>query len=505
MKMTLISWIGQHDLDAVTGVTPGPVFAAIEDATAKDAPFNRVHLLYNYPSDKVGPYLQWLLPKLPQGTELSSRQIRLSSPTAYAEIYPAVSAELEALEEKYPDFQRVVHLSPGTPAMAAIWILLVKTSFPAVCIQSWTDPQGRQIVQEVELPFEIDARFSLDATSRSDERLSRLHETEALADRAFSDIVSQGSLHDALNKARKMALRDVPVLLLGETGTGKELFARAIHEGSLRHQGPFVAVNCGALPRDLAESLLFGHRKGAFTGATRDHEGFFAQADGGTLFLDEVGELPPELQVKLLRVLQERSFIPVGASEPRSSDFRIVAATHRNLQAQVSQGGFREDLFYRLAIGVIKLPALRDRPDDLPALVEALMDSINRELADQPGYRRKKIDDGVINVIIGHDWPGNIRELRATLLRAAAWSEGDTLTVEEVRDAMLTVPGSGSGQFPDELSQPVDLNGLYDDIARHYISLALARTNGNKTQAARLLGLRSQQVLTNKMKKLGIG
>ncbi|BAZ93743.1 response regulator [Thiohalobacter thiocyanaticus] len=291
---------------------------------------------------------------------------------------------------------------------------------------------------------------------------------------------------------------------MGETGTGKELFARAIHDASFRREGPFVAVNCGALPHDLTESLLFGHKKGSFTGAMQDHDGFFAQADGGTLFLDEVGELPIKVQVKLLRALQEHTFIPVGASEPRHSDFRIVAATHRELAEQVGEGSFREDLFYRLAVGVIKLPALRDRPEDFPALIETLMESINSELSDQPGYRRKKIDDDVINVIMAHDWPGNIRELRATLLRAAVWNDSATLTCHEVEDALLVLPSQSNRATLGGISQPIDLEKLMADVARHYIPLALARADGNKTRAAKLLGLRSQPVLTNKMKKYGI-
>ena len=505
MERLLISWIGKNDLNAVAGEQEGPILAAILAAHHLGTPYTSVHLLYNYPDHEVSLFIDWLSSKLPIKCALSFKAVKLTSPTSYPEIYVAAEELLNQLSQQHPTAQRTVHLSPGTPAMTAVWILLVKTKFPSVCIESWFEKNSKkQHVNEVSLPFDIDAQFTREAIKRSDERLTLVIQGDVKLDKAFDRIVTHGGLNEVLNKSKKMAVRSVPVLLLGETGTGKELFAQAIHDGSSRSDGPFVPVNCGALPRELAESLLFGHLKGAFTGATKDHTGYFMRADGGTLFLDEIGELSLDLQVKLLRALQEKSFLPVGANKEIKSDFRIISATHRDLIQQVSEGGFREDLFYRLAIGVIKLPALRHRTGDLPGLVDALMDQINDELADQPGYQRKKIDQKVINIISRHKWPGNIRELSATLLRAAAWSDSDTLSSEEIEDAILTVPSANDTIMVDDIHQPIDLNDLMDRVARHYIPLALTRTGGNKSRAAELLGLNSQQVLSNRMEKLGI-
>ncbi len=505
MERILITWIGSHDLAAVEGVSPGPIYAAIQEASSAGRPFKAFHFLYNYAEEEVRPYREWLSEKLPPDAQVSYSPISLSSPSAYQEIYPAAERILVSVDQNFPNFQRTVHLSPGTPAMTAVWILLVKTRFPSVCIESWYERgTGRQHVNSVELPFEIDARFTNEAIDRSDDRLVRLNQEEGEIHDAFKGIVTEGGLGDALRKAKKMAIRDVPVLLLGETGTGKEVFAEAIHRGSRRSNGTFVAVNCGALPRELAESLLFGHKKGAFTGAHRDHPGFFAQADGGTLFLDEIGELGQDLQVKLLRALQEKTYTPVGGAESQNSDFRIIAATHRDLMQRVAEGSFREDLFYRLAVGVIKLPALRSRPEDLNGLVDFLIEQINDELADQSGYQRKNIGDSVRKLIVSHSWPGNIRELRSTLLRAAVWSEDNVIEAEAFEEAILTLPTSNSGFLANEITQPIDINELSSEVERHFIPLALKQTGGNKTKAAKLLGLKSQQVLTNKMEKLGI-
>ena len=192
-----------------------------------------------------------------------------------------------------------------------------------------------------------------------------------------------------VERAQRVALRNVPVLLEGESGTGKELFARAIHRDSPRRDQPFIPVNCGAIPQALVESELFGHEKGTFTGANAQRKGHFESANGGTIFLDEIGELPKDMQVRLLRVLQEGEVVRLGASKPINVDVRIVAATNRTLIEEVGEGRFREDLFYRIAVAYLKLPPLRDRPGDLGLLIDHLIDQINRESEEQPGYRRK--------------------------------------------------------------------------------------------------------------------
>lgn len=210
-------------------------------------------------------------------------------------------------------------------------------------------------------------------------------------------------------KARRLAVHDVPVLIQGESGTGKELLAKAIHAASSRKTKPFIAVNCGAIPTELLETEFFGHEKGAFTGAMVSRIGHFEAADSGTLFLDEIGELPLPAQVKLLRVLQEQKLQKLGSSKSISVNTRIIAATNRNLIEDLAAGKFREDLFHRLAIGVIQLPPLRERQGDLNPLIDVALNRLNRESRSLVGWKEKKLSAGARNLLVQHPWPGNIR------------------------------------------------------------------------------------------------
>jgi transcriptional regulator with PAS, ATPase and Fis domain len=305
-----------------------------------------------------------------------------------------------------------------------------------------------------------------------------------------------------ITRARRVAAHAVPVLIEGESGTGKELLARAIHRASPRRDRELIAVNCGAIAPELVESELFGHEKGAFTGATSPRGGYFEAAHGGTLFLDEVGELPAPVQVKLLRSLQEGAIVRVGATHPRKVDVRVVAATNRTLTDEIAAGRFREDLFYRLAVAVLKVPALRDRPGDLGLLIDSLWDTISRDDGGLPRAQPKKLSAGARNALLGHSWPGNVRELVNTLRRAAIWSEGPTITADEAREALLPAP---SGRRSDVLDRPLgsdlDLPALLGDVARHYLARAVQEAHGNKTRAAELVGLPSYQTLTNWLDK----
>lgn len=497
MRKILISWMGKHDLTASQSGQLGPVLAAINDSCLRGCPFIRVHLLCNYPEQQTKSYIEWLYSKLNDSITVTYQRVSLSSPTAYAEIYPAAFDELKRLSQECPDYQRCVHLSPGTPAMTAVWVLLVKTHFPAVLLESWLDKEEVQHVRQTELPFEIAAEFSRNALHKANTRLLNIESSSP----SLSGITGQSeSMLAVMGRAERMAIRDVPVLILGETGTGKEVFARAIHESSTRQAAPFVAVNCGALPEELAESLLFGHKKGAFTGAYQDHQGYFSQADGGTLFLDEIGELSPLLQTKLLRVLQEKEYTRLGGNQVEKSDFRLIAATHRDLTGMINQGAFREDLFYRIAIGILKLPPIRERAGDIKLLSEALMSEINAELADQPGYQRKKLSSDALRFIASQSWPGNIRELRASILRASLWSDSKLITAGEIESSIIC-RAAQSDILPASLGADVDLGNVMGRLAGHYITLALKETRGNKLAAARKLGLKSSQVLDNWIKK----
>jgi len=306
-------------------------------------------------------------------------------------------------------------------------------------------------------------------------------------------------------QARRIAIRSIPVLIEGESGTGKELMARAIHNASPRVEKPFIPVNCGAIPPELVESEFFGHKKGSFTGAVSHRRGHFERADGGTLFLDEIGELPKAVQVKLLRVLQEGEVTPVGSSDSKKIDVRIVAATNRTLINEVSNGAFREDLFYRLAVAVIKLPPLRERAGDISLLIDTLLQQIN-DFALETGFRHKKISAAAKNLMLQHTWPGNIRELLNTLQRATILSDDEVISLEAIKDAILISPKAlpSDDILNRSVEQGLDLETLMAKVATHYIERALDHTHNNKTQAAKLLGFGNYQTFTNWMNRYRI-
>jgi transcriptional regulator with PAS, ATPase and Fis domain len=406
---------------------------------------------------------------------------------------------------RYGDATRLTyHLSPGTPAMQAVWIIVAKTRYAATLIQSSRESG----LQTASIPFDISAEFLPEMHRRPDERVERL--TAGLPEDApeFASILHKcTAMKECIARARTAAGRDVPVLLEGESGTGKELFARAIHEASPRREGQFIAVNCGAISQDLIESELFGHEKGAFTGASSKRAGHFETAKGGTIFLDEVGELPPRQQVKLLRVLQEKQITRVGSSSSIDVDVRIIAATHRNLPKAVTDGDFREDLFYRLAVAIIALPPLRQRPGDLNLLIDHLLADINDKCSDQPSWQDKKLSASARNILLNHDWPGNVRELLNTLTRAVIWSSGGKISGPEMEESLLRMPGrstSSDGILGRSIEENFELQEVMGEVARHYLERALRESGGNKTKAAEMLGLGSYQTLTNWAEKYGL-
>jgi transcriptional regulator with PAS, ATPase and Fis domain len=309
--------------------------------------------------------------------------------------------------------------------------------------------------------------------------------------------------------AQKAAPRSVPILIEGESGTGKELLARAIHQASPRSGRAFQVVNCGAVPSELVESELFGHLKGSFTGATKDHVGHFEAADGGTLFLDEIGELPLPAQVKLLRALQEGEVRRVGDSKLMRVDVRVVAATNRELGEEVKAGRFREDLFYRLAVLILKVPPVRERDGDLGPLIDGLLQRINEqsERAKEPGFKRKKLSVNARKLLMQEIWPGNIRELENTLRRAIVWSDGGVVSSDDIKEALLPAPhmkATVDAILNRPLDQGIDLQSLIGTVAQHYLRRAIEAAHGNKSKAAELVGLPSYQTLTNWMRKYGV-
>jgi DNA-binding NtrC family response regulator len=295
----------------------------------------------------------------------------------------------------------------------------------------------------------------------------------------------------------RAALSGSSVLLTGESGTGKELVARAIHEHSHRRERPFVAINCGALTDTLLETELFGHVKGAFTGAVAEKKGLLEEADGGTLFLDEVGDVSPALQVKLLRVLQEGEFKPVGSNEVRRADLRVIAATHRNLEEMIRAGRFRDDLYYRLKVIQIPLPPLRDRMEDLPELASHFL----ALYAEANGKKVSHLAPEAMAALQAHRWPGNVRELENAVERAVAMSSGQVLFAE---DFQLQTPATSASFAPDpSKAEGAGPQASLEDVERAHIERVLKDTGYNKSRASALLGI-DRATLYRKAQRYGI-
>ena len=311
-------------------------------------------------------------------------------------------------------------------------------------------------------------------------RIQRL-EAQMSHRHGFDSIIGRSNpITQAIDLARRVAVTDTTVLLTGETGTGKEVFAQAIHQGSPRRNGPFVAINCGALGREILESELFGHRAGAFTGATRDQKGLFAEADKGTIFLDEIGEMPLDLQAKLLRVLETHEFLRVGDTKSTKTDVRVIAATNRDLAQEAQANHFRLDLYYRLSVFQILLPPLRDRPDDIMALAEQFA----RQDAAKIGRRGVQLSPAFVQKLRQHPWKGNIRELKNVIERAVILADTTADNLTELTPALLPYEMQ-DGTLPTDPTAIIDLATL----ERQHIRRVLRHTSGSKTEAARLLGI----------------
>ncbi len=325
---------------------------------------------------------------------------------------------------------------------------------------------------------------------------------------AFDEIVGSAPLfRAALAIAAKAARARIPVLIEGESGVGKEVVAEAVHAASPRNKKDMVRVNCGAIPANLVESELFGHEKGAFTGAFERKIGRFAEADGGTIFLDEVGEMPLEAQVKLLRVLQSGEIQPIGARHVREVDVRVIAATNKTLQVEVEAGRFREDLYYRLNVVQVTIPPLRERIGDIPALARHLL----ARIAEQPGLRPLGITDDALQLLGSYDWPGNVRQLQNALFRAAVLCDGDGLTRADFPQIAQLAAGrpaagaqaQGASNAGVTLFRPDGNLRALDEIEADVIRLAIGHYRGRMTEVARRLGI-GRSTLYRKLGELGI-
>jgi len=497
----LAAWLGTSDINvghSGNTVPKGPIAQALAVGE-----YDLLLLLANQPKSICTNYITWLNDVTSTKVELV--EATLTSPTNFREIYETASETLEKTKEKYKGQANLsLHLSPGTSAMSAVWIILGRTKFPAQLIQTSIE-KG---FETADIPLEIAAEFIPDLIKSADERRQKLSSEKVLSGATFGDILYRSNeMQRLVSQAKKIALSSSYVLVEGESGTGKELLATAIHNNSLRSEKPLVVVNCGAIPSELIESEFFGHKKGAFTGAEFTRKGAFDEADGGTLFLDEVGDLPLNAQVKLLRALQEGEIKPVGETKTHSVDVRIIAATNKNLVTEVAEGRFREDLYYRLIVIKLCLPSLRERKGDITLLADKLLGKVNKESKGDPGYISKKLSVAARNIINTHSWPGNIRELLNTLRRVTLLSETEKISEQDMREAIQpAVKGRFSSEniLNQDLSDGINLKEIIRGVATHYLKGAMKEAGENKSKAAKILGLPNYQTLTNWLKKYDI-
>ncbi len=394
--------------------------------------------------------------------------------------------------------KQVTAIDPTVPIMIITGFGTVETAVEAMKLGAFdflTKPFTPEVVRlKVERALELcaarRARTKLEAENAylRDEQTGR-----------FTEIVGSGEkIKSVLKAVEKVAVADTTVFVAGESGTGKELVARAIHRLSRRHTGPFIKVNCGALTETLLESELFGHEKGAFTGAIKQKLGRFELADGGTLFLDEVGDVPPAMQVKLLRALQEQEFERVGGERPIKVDVRVVSATNKDLDAEVAAGRFRQDLFYRLHVVPLRLPSLRERREDIPVLAQHFVD----KLGPKTNPRVRAVGDAALGRLMAYHWPGNVRELENAIEQSLVFAEGTEIGVSAL-PAFLHASGAVE---EDRLDVPrqMSLPDILDDLERQLIVKAFEKARGVKTETARLLGIKTS-ALYYKLEKYGIG
>jgi DNA-binding NtrC family response regulator len=517
-RRILVSWIGHTDLRAfaredasadrsaiekIAGVRDGETGAGPVKALIDVETFDEVHLLSDYAPEITKPFAKWLSCK--------SKLHRLSpkNPSDHGEVLQLVRPMLDSLKLTKDDSLNF-HLSPGTPAMAAIWILLAKSLFPATLYQTYG---GKAWITEI--PFDITVDVIPQLMRDPDRFWQHLQVQSPQEIGGFERIVGDSpALRTAVGRAQRAAIHEVPVLILGESGTGKEMFADAIHKASGRRTKKKFSINCAAISRELIESELFGHVKGSFTGAAKDHIGLFEQAHGSTLFLDEIGECDLGLQAKLLRALQppdnggpcQRVFRPVGAPEDRVADVRIVAATNRNLQKLIEEGKFREDLYHRVATITLKLPPLRERGDDVMLLADRLLEDINKQFTSELGeaYKHKSFCADTKRFIRHQPWRGNVRELRNAIVQACVMAGTDTLAPEDIAAAIADVPGQIGPSLHDQpLGGGFSLDDYLGDIERRFLTRAMDEAGGVKKKAAELLGFENYQTLSNRLRSFG--
>lgn len=488
MMDVLLTFTGFHD-PYFKGLVdqeeqPGPILSLLAARS-----FDHIFLFDTPSTQRVTAETKDAITKLHRGSEVHIFEINLTDPTNYQEIFKGLRVHLDRIIDSFASARFFVAVASGTPHMHACWVLLTASGEIPAHILHVRPPHF--VTRQHPLVTEVDLSSREFPTVRFQDVPITVEESEIDVDSVRMQLGIVGdhpSMQRSLEMGGMLAPSQAPILILGETGTGKELFAKYIHWLSGRPRETFVAVNCAAIPEDLVESLLFGHKKGAFTGAINDQIGKFDTANKGTLFLDELGELPMPAQAKLLRVLQDGFVEPIGQAKAHKVDVRIVGATNRDLRKLVRQGKFREDLFFRLNVGEIKLPLLRERRSDIPKLALHVLDRLNRSLRTP-----KRLSGKALSRLQAHNWAGNVRDLENVIERSVRLCRHNVLDAD---DLLITEPVTYADPL-DVLPEPYEgfsLDEFLGSARKQMIIRALEAAKGNQSQAARLLGITPQAV-----------
>jgi len=484
----LLTFVGNHDPYANDEGEPGPVLSLLSVRS-----FSRVFLIYT--GDRfleIARTVETLAGELGPQTVFNFVSLELDSPVDYEEIYTKLTAAVSVIidNNRHLDPAYSILLDPGTPQMQTVWFLLARSGFLRAELLQGVPPQfagGAYKVRRVDLSSSVLPEISFVRNDRQPERGAEREAGEWILPEGGPSVVGEDpAFTAALENARRVAGYGISVLVRGEPGTGKGIIARLVHEASARRSRPFLALNCASIAPSLAESELFGHGKGAFTGADTERLGQIRAADGGTILLDEIGDLPLEIQPKLLRVLEERLLLPVGHDTEIPVDVRVIAATNRDLEELIAKGSFRRDLYDRLAQYTLTIPPLRERPTDIPLLLKHFVDQWNARY-----HESKQIGEEAMRLLMRYPWPGNVRELANSVMQMCA-SATATVTPEVLPPAILN-HFRASGPTPEiKLTLPaagMELRAFMYNVEKSFYLQALERADGNREKAAALLGL----------------
>lgn len=473
MKKILLSFIGNNDCNLAEG-KPGAIVSILQQMA-----FDKLYILYN--SDRYLPFASEILlycRKHYKHMDVYYEKAYSIDPTDYNTVYPAMINAVQAIlaKEGTQDVEYTISVTSGTPTMHACWMFIVQGKIiSARLIQNSRESGVKEVSFSLDdfpqLQTEKAIKTELTRLSRENTILKEIYQLE------YNEMIGE---HPAILSIRQQIFRlakyNIPVFIGGESGTGKELAARGIHYNSPRKEKPFIAVNCGSISENLFESEFFGHKKGSFTGAIADHDGYFVQADKGTLFLDEIGDLPLPMQVKLLRVLETNQIMPVGG-KAKTVDVRIISASHQNLPELLKSGRFREDLYYRLVQAQFTLPPLRERNTDVILLANHFLTEFGNE-----HHQLKHISPSAEKKLINYPWQGNIRQLKNTVRMAYINATEDLIIADDI---IL----QDSNALCSNIAIPPEGIDLDNEVTPSYYQAALKLTNGNASKAARLLGL----------------